>query len=166
MVGRKDVASVLSSLAAAGFDTDVTDSTWLAKGYRDGVVIDLISRIGNIYFDDELAAHVVTKRYLGLLVSVVAAEDLLIMKLHCHTMKMPGYGSESMPRDINYDRHWRDALAIIETTALDCDYLLERSRLAPHVLLSLLAYAQALGLAVPDRACVTLAQRLYSVGQD
>jgi hypothetical protein len=162
MVAYDDVATVLEVLLGCGFETDQTEPAWLAKAYRDGVVVDVISRVGDIPFDAQMASHVVVTQYMDASVQVVAAEDLVTMKAHCHTIKIPEYGSHSVPADLNYDRHWRDALAIVAVTPLDADYLLERSHLAPHAVLSLLAYAQAVGIVLSEGPCAALARRLYA----
>src|SRR3989337_1579903 len=43
-VHDRDVGSALSALRDAGFDTMVVSPNWLAKGFKDGVLVDVISR--------------------------------------------------------------------------------------------------------------------------
>jgi hypothetical protein len=155
MIAPENAEAVLNLLAARGFDTDLTYPSWLIKAHRDGVVVDLIYHVFDIYFGAEMAGHVVIKPYNGLMIRVVSPEDLLIMKVKCHTVKL-----RSGAKD-NASRHWGDALGVIDNTPLDWACLLERSHLGGYMLLSILIYAQAIGLSVPNSVCATLARRVY-----
>ena len=43
-VHDRDVASTLAVLETAGFETMVASPNWLAKGFKDGILVDVISR--------------------------------------------------------------------------------------------------------------------------
>jgi len=67
---------------------------------------------------------------------VLAPEDLLVIKAIVHRE--------------HRQRHWFDALALVETGELDWPYLLRRAQPNPRRVASLLLYAQTDGLEVPD----------------
>jgi BON domain len=67
---------------------------------------------------------------------VLAPEDLLVIKAIVHRE--------------HRQRHWFDALALVEAGDLDWPYLLRRAAPNPRRVASLLLYAQTDGLEVPD----------------
>jgi predicted nucleotidyltransferase len=137
LVRPEDARPILDALAAAGFDTDETDPTWLYKATKDGVLVDVIfTSSGDIVLDDEMLARVRPGTFQGLRLNVLAPEDLLVIKAIVHRE--------------HRQRHWFDALALIEAGNLDWPYLLRRAAPSPRRVASLLLYAQADGLEVPD----------------
>jgi predicted nucleotidyltransferase len=136
LVRPGDARAMLRAFAAAGFETEETDQAWLYKATRDGVLVDVIfESTGGIVLDDEMLERVREARFEGLRLSVLAPEDLLVIKAIVHRE--------------HRQRHWFDALALVETGELDWPYLL-RAEPNPRRVASLLLYAQTDGLEVPD----------------
>ncbi|HEX3201198.1 MAG TPA: nucleotidyltransferase, partial [Actinomycetes bacterium] len=58
-VRRDDARAMLAAFAAAGYDTQETDPSWLYKATRDGVLVDVIfESTGGIVLDDEMLSRV------------------------------------------------------------------------------------------------------------
>src|ERR671922_55339 len=132
-----DARRMLAAFAAAGFDTEETDQAWLYKATRDGVLVDVIfESTGGIVLDDEMLERVREARFEGLRLSVLAPEDLLVIKAIVHRE--------------HRQRHWFDALALVETGELDWPYLLRRAEPNPRRGASPLLYAPTDGLGGPD----------------
>jgi predicted nucleotidyltransferase len=137
LVRPGDARAMLWAFAAAGFDTEETDQTWLYKATRDGVLVDVVfESTGGIVLDDEMLSRVRPASFDGLRLSVLAPEDLLVIKAIVHRE--------------HRQRHWFDALALVESVELDWPYLLRRAEPNPRRVASLLLYAQTEGLEVPD----------------
>ena len=125
------------AFADAGYQTEETDQTWLYKATRDGVLVDLIfESTGGIVLDDEMLSRVRQGTFEHLRLNVLGPEDLLVIKAIVHRE--------------HRQRHWFDALALVETGELDWPYLLRRAAPGPRRVASLLLYAQTDGLQVPD----------------
>jgi predicted nucleotidyltransferase len=138
-----DADRVLEALAEEGFAVQRTDSFWLYKGIKDGVLVDVIFRsTGDIYLDEEMLGRSSIEEFKGLRLRVVAPEDLVVIKAVVHDEKTP--------------RHWFDALGIIAKAELDWDYLVRRARRAARRVASLLLYAQSNDLLVPESALRSL----------
>jgi hypothetical protein len=77
------VPPALAQLAAAGFETRVTDPVWLAKALRGDSFVDLITGVGNaaLQVDDTWIERAVPHEILGVPCRVLAAEELLASKL-------------------------------------------------------------------------------------
>jgi hypothetical protein len=128
---------MLRAFADAGYDTEETDQTWLYKATKDGVLVDVIfESTGGIVLDDEMLARVRRGSFRHLRLNVLGPEDLLVIKAIVHRE--------------HRQRHWFDALALVETGELDWPYLLRRATPGPRRVASLLLYAQTDGLQVPD----------------
>jgi hypothetical protein len=136
-VRREDARAMLAAFADAGYDAEETDQTWLYKAMKDGVLVDIIfESTGGIVLDDEMLSRVRQGRFQDLQLNVLGPEDLLVIKAIVHRE--------------HRQRHWFDALALVETGELDWPYLLRRAAPAPRRVASLLLYAQTDGLRVPD----------------
>jgi len=137
LVRPGDARAMLRAFEAAGFDTEETDQAWLYKATRDGVLVDVVfESTGGIVLDDEMLSRVRPASFDGLRLSVLAPEDLLVIKAIVHRE--------------HRQRHWFDALALVETGELDWPYLLRRAEPNPRRVASLLLYAQTDGMDVPD----------------
>jgi hypothetical protein len=136
-VRPQDARAMLAAFADAGYDTEETDQSWLYKATRDGVLVDLIfESTGGIVLDDEMLSRVRQGTFGNLQLNVLGPEDLLVIKAIVHRE--------------HRQRHWFDALALVETGELDWPYLLRRAAPSPRRVASLLLYAQTDGLRVPD----------------
>jgi putative nucleotidyltransferase-like protein len=136
-VAPGDARPMLRAFAGAGYDTEETDQTWLYKATKDGVLVDVIfESTGGIVLDEEMLSRVRRAAFEKLELNVLGPEDLLVIKAIVHRE--------------HRQRHWFDALALVETGELDWPYLLRRAAPGPRRVASLLLYAQTDGLRVPD----------------
>ncbi|HEX5938630.1 MAG TPA: nucleotidyltransferase [Actinomycetota bacterium] len=137
-VHDRDVPSVLAALDAVGFETIVVSPNWLAKGLKDGVLVDVISRsTHDISLTDEILEHAVQVDVQGRRLSSVGPEDLIVMKAVATTEDTA--------------RYWYDALGLLGRHDLDWSYLARRARQhGPGRVLSLLFFARSMDLPVPD----------------
>ncbi len=141
----EDAELVLRALAKKGFRVEKTDPSWLYKGFKEDILVDVIFKSkGEIYLDPEMYARVTIAEFHGRKLRLVAPEDLLIIKAAAHSELTPG--------------HWHDAIALMTHANLDWDYLLKRARRAPRRTLSLLIYAQSVDVFVPN----SVIHQLYS----
>ncbi|MDP8960119.1 MAG: nucleotidyltransferase family protein [Actinomycetota bacterium] len=145
-----DARRALGAFEEAGFDVEETNPMWLFKATKSGVLVDLIFRSHGTYFDDEMLRRSVETAFKGERVRLLPPEDLIVIKVSAFA-EHAGY-------------HWFDALALLATSEIDWDYLLFRSRRAVRGLLSLLAYAQAEDIAVPDSVVERLFHSIYAEG--
>jgi predicted nucleotidyltransferase len=145
----EDATRVLDTLADAGFDTEVTDPSWLYKAFRHGVLVDVIFRsAGDVYLDDQMLERARHREIKGARFPVISPEDLLVIKAVT--------ASEVGPH------HWYDALAIIARGDLDWDYVVARARRAgPRRVLSLILYAESNDVAIPAEPVRRLFTDLY-----
>jgi predicted nucleotidyltransferase len=133
----EDAELVLRALAKSGFRTEKTDPSWLYKGFKENILVDVIFKSkGEIYLDPEMYQNVTRAEFHGRQLRLVGPEDLLIIKAAAHSELTPG--------------HWHDAIALLTHATLDWEYLLRRARRAPRRILSLLLYAQSVDVFVPN----------------
>lgn len=148
LVKPQDADRTLDALAARSFRTEKTDLSWLYKGFKQNVMVDVIFRsMGDIYLDEEMIERSVRGAFDGHTVRCISPEDLLIMKAVVHDEAGP--------------RHWHDALAIIASGQIDWAYLQRRARRAPRRVLSLLIYAHSKDLSVPNDMIRELFREVY-----
>jgi predicted nucleotidyltransferase len=144
-----DAARALEALEGAGFRTERTDITWLFKGFKQQVMVDVIFKSkGDFYFDDEMVQRAVQGEFQGRRIRFIPPEDLLVLKAVVHDEAGP--------------HHWHDALGVIAGTHLDWNYLLRRAQRAPRRVLSLLTYAHSVDLPVPNRVIRALFDQVYN----
>ena len=147
-VKPEDARRALHALADGGFVTEETNPHWIFKAWRDGAVIDLIFCVkGDIYVDEEMLSRSRVAEIKGRRARVLPPEDLVVIKAIVH--------------DEPSARHWHDALGVIAGTELDWEYLLRRARCGARRVLSLLLYAQANDLVVPEGAIRDLFATIY-----
>ena len=137
-VRDRDVGSVLSAFRASGFETMVVSPNWLAKSFKDGVLVDVISRsTHDITLTDEILEHAIDADVHGRRLPCVAPEDLIVMK------------AVAMTEDTG--RYWYDALSLLGRPDFDWAYLARRAKQhGAKRLLALLFFAQSMDLLVPD----------------
>src|SRR4051812_20470857 len=86
----------LRALAKKGFRIEKTDPTWLYKGFKEDILVDVIFKSkGEIYFDSEMYRRTITAEFHELTLRLVSPEDLLIIKAAAHSELTPN--------------HWHDA---------------------------------------------------------
>lgn len=139
-----DLERTVTALQGRGFETSLHDPAWLAKGFKRGVLVDVIFRSsGDVYLDDEMLGRGELRDYKGVSARVISAEDLMVIKALATAERTA--------------HHWYDALAIIARCELDWDYVVRRaSEAGPRRVLSLLIYAESCDLAVPATAITTI----------
>jgi predicted nucleotidyltransferase len=143
LIRPNDVDRTLRELEDVGFDTAPYNVLWLYKAAKNGVVVDVLIRsTGDIYLDEEMLERSSRLEFEGRELAVAPPEDIILMKALAY--------SEDTPR------YWFDALSILARCDLDWDYLVRRARLGPRRILSLLFFAQANDLAVPEEPIVEL----------
>lgn len=137
-VRPEDAGSALETLAAVGFRTQETNPRWLYKALKDRVLVDVIFvSSGGVFLDEEMVGRARHAEVEGYPVSVMPAEDLVVIKALVHKEHSP--------------RHWFDALALLRRDDLDWAYLVRRARQhGPLRVLSLLYYARSNDQVVPD----------------
>jgi predicted nucleotidyltransferase len=141
----EDADLTLRALARRGFRTEKTDPSWLYKGFKEDILVDVIFKSkGEIYLDPEMYQRVITAEFHGKRLKLVAPEDLLIIKAAAHSELTPN--------------HWHDAIALLSHATIDWQYLIKRARRAPRRTLSLLLYAQSNDIWVPNH----IIHELYS----
>jgi hypothetical protein len=144
----QDARRSLEALEGAGFEARPSQHNWLVKCVRDRVLVDLIfTAKGGIYLDELMLSRIRPVEYKGVELRVVPPEDLVVMK--------------AIASDQDTPRYWHDALGIIAATELDWDYLVQRARIGPRRVLSLLLHAQADDMIVPDRVIRSIYQAVY-----
>jgi hypothetical protein len=148
LVKPEDADAALAALAGAGFVIERTNPHWLYKGFLDGVLVDVLFKAkGDIYLDEEMLARATMQVFRGQTVRVIPPEDLIVIKAIVHDEETP--------------RHWYDALGILAAAAIEWDYLLRRACKSPTRVMSLLLYAQSIGLVVPPAVLRRLAAAIF-----
>jgi predicted nucleotidyltransferase len=140
----RDVERALAALRVAGFETLVVSPNWLAKAFKDDVLVDLISRsTHDIGLSEEILERAVDVDVHGRRLPVVSAEDLIVMK--------------AVATGEDTARYWHDALSVLGRPDLDWGYLTRRAKQhGARRLLSLLFYAQSMDLLVPEEVVTEL----------
>jgi predicted nucleotidyltransferase len=152
LVQADDAERALEALARAGFETERTNPQWIFKATRDEITIDLMFWLkGGIVLDDEMLERAGFDELAGRRVRVIPPEDLIVVK--------------AIANDEQSSRQWHDALGMIATRELDWPYLVTRARHGARRVLSLLTYAQADDLIVPNEAITALYGMVYGDGQ-
>ena len=133
-----DVGAALAALDDAGFETMVVSKNWLAKAFKDEVLVDVISRsTHDITLTDEILARAVEIDVAGRSLPAVSAEDLVLMK--------------AVATSEDTSRYWFDALGLLGRPDLDWAYLARRAKQhGARRVLSLLFFARSIDLIVPD----------------
>lgn len=143
-----DANKVLEVLESKGFTTQKRDPFWLFKGWKEDILVDIIFKSsGDIYFDEDVQAHVRRMPYLGRYVNAISPEDFMVIKAAAHQEHNP--------------HHWHDALAVLKQGNLDWEYLLRRAKNAPRRVLALLIYGQSNDIAVPNDVIKKLYRTVY-----
>ena len=151
LVRPEDRHRALEALERVGFATQETNPDWIFKATRNQVLVDVIFKsTGSIFLDEEMLQRGQHREFRGVPLKVLAPEDLVILKVLAH--------------DEPTSRHWFDAMAVITLADIDWDYFLQRARRSPRRMLSLLLYAQAEDITVPNAVINTLIDMLSPEG--
>lgn len=143
-----DADKILEVLESHGFTSQKRDPFWLFKAWKGNILVDIIFKSsGDIYFDEEVQAHVRRTQYKGKYINSISPEDFLVIKAAAHQEHNP--------------HHWHDALAVLKQGSLDWEYLLRRAKNAPRRVLSLLIYAQSNDVAVPHETIRKLYRTVF-----
>lgn len=130
-----DADKILEVFESHGFTSQKRDPFWLYKAWKGDILVDIIFKSsGDIYFDEDVQAHVRRMQYKGRYVNAISPEDFLVIKAAAHQEHNP--------------HHWHDALAVLKQGNLDWEYLCKRAKNAPRRVLALLIYAQSNDVAV------------------
>jgi len=76
-----DAERALQALSDAGFRTQEPPEGWLYKGFRDGVLVDLIFSPSGVEVDDEFLDRAEELEVHAVRMPVLRAEDVLVAKL-------------------------------------------------------------------------------------
>lgn len=148
VVHPADVKRLVKAFDAAGYETDIEDPQWLYKAKKDPVTVDLIFEMeGSLYLDDEMVEHGVVTEVEGTTARLMAPEDYVLSQALSFKEDTPDY--------------WHNGLAVLGKTELDWDYLVERARRGPRRILSLLTFAQAIDISVPDKPIRDIFASIY-----
>jgi predicted nucleotidyltransferase len=150
-VRDRDVGSALSALRDSGFETLVVSPNWLAKGFKDDVLVDVISRsTHDITLTDEILERAIEVDVHGRRLPCVSPEDLIVMKAVATTE--------------DTGRYWYDALSLLGRPDLDWAYLARRAKQhGAKRLISFLFFAQSMDLLVPDEIVEDLIEAVRPV---
>lgn len=79
----QEVGRALQVLEKDGFETEILDSVWLAKAWRDGYFVDLITGMSNavLRVDYSWVRHASRATVFGLSVRVLSPEELIASKI-------------------------------------------------------------------------------------
>lgn len=151
-VRERDVPRALAALKRAGFETLVVSPNWLAKGFKDGVLVDVIFRsTHDITLTDEILERSVEVDVHGRRIPCVAPEDLIVMK--------------AVATGEDTARYWHDALSLLGRADLDWDYLARRAKQhGAKRVLALVFFAQSMDLLVPEEIVSELLEAVRPVG--
>jgi predicted nucleotidyltransferase len=151
-VRPEDGDAALQALARDGFDIERTNPHWIYKGFMDGVLVDVIFKAkGDVYLDDDMFARAPMREFRGQRVRVIPPEDLVVIKAIVHDEETP--------------RHWHDALGVLAAGTTDWDYLVQRAAKSPTRVMSLLLYAESIGLVVPPAVLRRLADTIFPASE-
>ncbi|HVL82053.1 MAG TPA: nucleotidyltransferase [Actinomycetota bacterium] len=135
-VREEHAEAALEAFGEVGYETKRDNDQWIYKASRGDTTVDLIFRSsGNVKFDDEMIGSLRRLTFHDRELPVASAEDLIVIFALAHQAATADY--------------WFTALELLARSEVDWEYLLQRSRLGPKRLLSLLVYAESIGLAVP-----------------
>lgn len=147
-VAPEDANPILNILKQQNFIIQKRDPYWLYKAWKENILVDIIFKSsGDIYFDDEMRAHVRRTEFSGKFINSISPEDFIVIKAAAHQEHNP--------------HHWHDALAVLKQGNLDWDYLLQRAKHAPRRILSLLIYGQSNDIGVPNEVIKKLFYTLF-----
>ncbi len=81
-VRPRDAQAILMALAAAGYETEMTDPVWLGKAFHNGDLVDIMFSSGNgiATVDDEWFQHAVGGGLMGVPIRLIPVEEMIWSK--------------------------------------------------------------------------------------
>ena len=148
IVKPTDAKSLLKTFGDAGYETEEAEPNWLYKAKKGEVSVDIIFEMeGHLYLEDIMVERGSLTELHGTRLRLMAAEDFVV--------------SQALSAGEDTPDYWYNALGVVAKSQLDWDYLVERASRGPRRVLSLLIYAQANDLPVPDSAIRRLFETVY-----
>ncbi len=163
---ESDLEDAFRVLEGAGFRTEVTDSTWIGKGYRGEWYVDLIFGSGNgvALVDDLWFEHARPGRVMGIDVLLAPPEEMIWSKAFGlererydgadvnHLLRATGHELDWDRLLFRFDRYWEVLLSHLMLFRFA--YPSERSKVPDRVMEALLERAAAeLGSDHPHALC-------------
>lgn len=130
VIREEDADRLLKTFSAAGYRVSETEHSWLHKVFKDDVVtLDLMFELKNgTRFDAAFREHRKSGEMFGATVHVMAPEDQIASLAGTVDRQTIG-------------QHWYSMIDIMSNNDLEWDYLLERSKLVPLRMLSVMYFA-------------------------
>lgn len=130
VIREEDADRLLKTFASAGYRVSETEHSWLHKVFKNDVVtLDLMFELKNgTRFDAAFREHLKRGEMFGRTVHVMAPEDQIASLAGTVDRQTIGH-------------HWYSMIDIMSNNDLEWDYLIERSRLVPFRMLSVVYYA-------------------------
>lgn len=148
IVKPTDAKRLLKAFGDAGYDTEEAEPNWLYKAKNEDVSVDIIFEMeGHLYLEDVMVERGALTEVHGTRLRLMAAEDFVV--------------SQALSAGEDTPDYWYNALGVVAKSQLDWDYLVERASRGPRRVLSLLIYAQANDLPVPDSSIRRLFETVY-----
>ncbi len=150
IIREDDAPRILKLLEQNGYETSEMAHSWLHKGFKDSVTVDLIYRLKNeATLDEEFLDHRSRVDVLGVMAYVASAEDQIAALI------------ATVDRQTIGD-HWYDLLDVMSNNDLDWDYLAKRCEGFPLRVLSVFYFG--LGEQVPIQR--TILERMHKLVED
>lgn len=148
VVDPTDAKRLLKRFEADGYETEEAEPQWLYKAKRGDRTVDLIFELeDHMYLDEPMLERASKKEIEGTELRLISAEDFVITQAISFGEDTPDY--------------WFHALGVLARTRLDWDYLIARAARGPRRVLSLLVFAQANDLLIPDQVIRRLYETTY-----
>lgn len=148
VVKPTDARRLLKAFEEAGFDPEEAEPSWLFKATAEGVTVDIIFEMeGDLYVDDDMVDKGQYLEFEDAKLRMMGPEDYVV--------------SQAMSTKEDTPDYWYNALGVLGRTDLDWDYLVRRATVGPKRVLSLLIYAQANDLRIPNDSIARLYDDVY-----
>jgi hypothetical protein len=85
VVAEQDADRAARTLGEAGFDIERTPEDWLFKAYWDGMLVDVLHRLGGVPVDADLLYRAEDHEVLGVRIPVLPPTEIIVVKLRALT---------------------------------------------------------------------------------
>lgn len=148
IVTPADAPSLLEAYGKAGFETKEEDPNWIFKASKGNTTVDLIFEMeGAHYLDDEMMERSTIVEHYGVRMRMMPPEDYVL--------------SQALSMQEDTPDYWYNALVVLTKSEIDWDYLIQRAKVSPRRILSLLVFAQSNDLGIPNTPIRRLFESLY-----